>query len=230
MDVDVVAKSLSKHGYDAAPIHGDLEQSQRMRTLDGFRDGTLRFLVASDVAARGLDIPNVSHVFNFDVPSHSEDYVHRIGRTGRAGRKGRAYTIAVPSDDKLIAGVEGLIQTQIPRLEMPTAFSAADDTAPAAPAAPAEKRSRRRKPANKAEAPQETSPVADAPAAEASAPPPAQSDTPPREEMPAKSPRPRKERGGRGRGLDRDTGPQQVGLVDHVPDFILRSFEERTAS
>lgn len=83
MDVDVVAKSLKKYGYDAAPIHGDLDQSQRTRTLDGFRAGDLRFLVASDVAARGLDVPAVSHVFNFDVPSHAEDYVHRISRTGR---------------------------------------------------------------------------------------------------------------------------------------------------
>ena len=87
IDVDTVAKSMKKYGLDAAAIHGDLEQSHRMRTLDGFRDGTLRFLVASDVAARGLDIPNVSHVFNYDVPSHAEDYVHRIGRTGRAGKK-----------------------------------------------------------------------------------------------------------------------------------------------
>ncbi|MGB3406757.1 MAG: DEAD/DEAH box helicase, partial [Jannaschia sp.] len=76
-EVDVVAKSLKKHGYNAEPIHGDLEQSHRTRTLDGFRDGSIKFLVASDVAARGLDIPNVSHVFNFDVPSHAEDYVHR---------------------------------------------------------------------------------------------------------------------------------------------------------
>ncbi|MCL4120433.1 UNVERIFIED_CONTAM: hypothetical protein GTU68_001662 [Idotea baltica] len=76
-DVDIVAKSLKKYGYDAAPIHGDLDQSQRTRTLDGFRDGSLRFLVASDVAARGLDVPSVSHVFNFDVPGHAEDYVHQ---------------------------------------------------------------------------------------------------------------------------------------------------------
>ena len=79
-DVDICAKSLKKYGYDAAAIHGDLDQSQRMRTLDGFRDGSLRLLVASDVAARGLDVPSVSHVFNFDVPSHAEDYVHRIGQ------------------------------------------------------------------------------------------------------------------------------------------------------
>ncbi|MDG1130924.1 MAG: DEAD/DEAH box helicase [Paracoccaceae bacterium] len=118
-DVDIVAKSLKKYGYDAAPIHGDLEQSQRMRTLDGFRDGTLRFLVASDVAARGLDIPNVSHVFNFDVPSHAEDYVHRIGRTGRAGRTGTAIMICTGRDDKNFADVERLIQTEIPRLDNP---------------------------------------------------------------------------------------------------------------
>ena len=118
-DVDIVAKSLMKYGYDAAPIHGDLEQSQRTRTLDGFRDGTLRFLVASDVAARGLDIPNVSHVFNFDVPSHAEDYVHRIGRTGRAGKLGTTIMICTPRDDKNFVDVERLLQTEIPRLPNP---------------------------------------------------------------------------------------------------------------
>ncbi|MFU8880949.1 MAG: DEAD/DEAH box helicase [Rhodobacterales bacterium] len=118
-DVDIVAKSLMKYGYDAAPIHGDLEQSQRMRTLDGFRDGTLRFLVASDVAARGLDIPNVSHVFNFDVPSHAEDYIHRIGRTGRAGKLGTTIMLCTPRDDKNFADVERLLQTEIPRLANP---------------------------------------------------------------------------------------------------------------
>ncbi|MCD1626378.1 MAG: DEAD/DEAH box helicase [Paracoccaceae bacterium] len=118
-DVDIVAKSLTKYGYDAAPIHGDLEQSQRTRTLDGFRDGTLRFLVASDVAARGLDIPNVSHVFNFDVPSHAEDYVHRIGRTGRAGKLGTTIMLCTPRDDKNFADVERLLQTEIPRLANP---------------------------------------------------------------------------------------------------------------
>jgi superfamily II DNA/RNA helicase len=119
MDVDTVAKSLKKHGYDAAPIHGDLDQSQRTKTLDGFRAGTLRFLVASDVAARGLDVPSVSHVYNFDVPSHAEDYVHRIGRTGRAGRDGKAIMICVPRDEKNLADVERLVQREIPRLENP---------------------------------------------------------------------------------------------------------------
>ncbi len=119
IDVDAVAKSLKKHGYDAAPIHGDLEQSQRTRTLDGFRAGDLRILVASDVAARGLDVPAVSHVFNFDVPSHPEDYVHRIGRTGRAGRDGKAMMICAPKDEKNMAAIEALIQKTIPRLANP---------------------------------------------------------------------------------------------------------------
>src|SRR3954470_11611415 len=99
-EVDIVAKSLKVHGFDAAPIHGDLDQSQRMRTLEAFRSGELRFLVASDVAARGLDIPDVSHVFNYDVPHHAEDYVHRIGRTGRAGKTGQTFLILGPNDAK----------------------------------------------------------------------------------------------------------------------------------
>jgi len=99
-EVDIVAKSLKSHGFDAAAIHGDLDQSQRMKTLAAFRDGSLKILVASDVAARGLDIPAVSHVFNYDVPHHADDYVHRIGRTGRAGRTGEAYMLVTPADDK----------------------------------------------------------------------------------------------------------------------------------
>jgi superfamily II DNA/RNA helicase len=120
-DVDICAKSLKKHGYDAAPIHGDLDQSQRTATLNGFRDGKLRFLVASDVAARGLDIPSVSHVFNFDVPRNAEDYVHRIGRTGRAGRDGKAMMMSAPRDGKNLDAIEKLLQTEIPRLENPVA-------------------------------------------------------------------------------------------------------------
>src|SRR3989338_4928301 len=119
MDVDVVAKSLKSHGFNASPIHGDLDQSVRTKTLDGFRDGSVHLLVASDVAARGLDIPAVSHVFNFDVPSHPEDYVHRIGRTGRAGRLGKAYTIAVTSDEKYLSAIEHLVKQPIPRGEVP---------------------------------------------------------------------------------------------------------------
>ena len=99
-EADVVAKSLSVHGFDAAAIHGDLPQAYRTQTLERFRTGELKLLVASDVAARGLDIPDVSHVFNFAPPPKDEDYVHRIGRTGRAGRDGASYTIVAPEDEK----------------------------------------------------------------------------------------------------------------------------------
>lgn len=116
-DVDICAKSLKKYGFNAAAIHGDLDQKYRMDTLEGFRTGSLQFLVASDVAARGLDIPSVSHVYNFDVPTNAEDYVHRIGRTGRAGRNGKALMISTPRDEKNFNAIEKLIQTEIPKIE-----------------------------------------------------------------------------------------------------------------
>ena len=113
-DVDICAKSLKKYGFNAAPIHGDLDQKHRTDTLEDFRTGSLQFLVASDVAARGLDIPSVSHVYNFDVPTNAEDYVHRIGRTGRAGRNGKALMISTPRDEKNFKAIEKLIQLEIP--------------------------------------------------------------------------------------------------------------------
>ena len=116
-DVDICAKSLKKYGFNAAPIHGDLDQKNRMNTLDDFRTGSLQFLVASDVAARGLDIPSVSHVYNFDVPINAEDYVHRIGRTGRAGRNGKALMISTPRDEKNFKAIEKLIQLEIPLID-----------------------------------------------------------------------------------------------------------------
>ena len=104
-DVDILFKSFKRHGYNTAAMHGDLAQPVRMETLALFKDGKVDLLVCSDVAARGLDIPVVSHVFNFDVPLSSDDYVHRIGRTGRAGRSGKAYTLALPEESKLLASV-----------------------------------------------------------------------------------------------------------------------------
>jgi len=185
MDVDAVAKSLKKHGYDAAPIHGDLDQSQRTKTLDGFRNGDLRFLVASDVAARGLDVPSVSHVYNFDVPSHAEDYVHRIGRTGRAGRDGKAIMICSPRDEKNFEDVERLVQKEIPRLENPLsggnpteAAAKSADEAPSNDDKPKRTRSRSRKP-TKSDAETviaDAAPQADAPA-ETDAPAPRKSRT-----------------------------------------------------
>jgi len=119
-DVDIVAKSLTVHGHSAAPIHGDLDQSLRTKTLAEFKNGDLKLLVASDVAARGLDIPDVSHVFNYDVPHHSEDYVHRIGRTGRAGRKGDAIMLVSRLDDKSYKNVLRFIKVDsIEELEVP---------------------------------------------------------------------------------------------------------------
>jgi superfamily II DNA/RNA helicase len=117
-DVDILNRSLVKHGLDSAALHGDMPQSKRTETLERFKNGDVRILVASDVAARGLDVQGLSHVFNFDVPHHAEDYVHRIGRTGRAGRDGRAFTLATPEDGKAVAAIEALIRKAIPREKM----------------------------------------------------------------------------------------------------------------
>ncbi len=142
-DVDILAGSLKKHGFEAAPIHGDLDQSQRTRTLDAFRDSSLKLLVASDVAARGLDILSVSHVFNFDVPANAEDYVHRIGRTGRAGREGKAITICEPRHEKALDAIERLIGKKIPRVK--TAGVNADPVRKPAPDVTDEPKSARRR-------------------------------------------------------------------------------------
>jgi superfamily II DNA/RNA helicase len=108
-DVDILFKSLARHGFDAAALHGDMAQPKRTETLERFKRGEIRLLVASDVAARGLDIKGMSHVFCFDVPVHAEDYVHRIGRTGRAGLSGRSFMLAAPEDGKAVAAIVKLI-------------------------------------------------------------------------------------------------------------------------
>ncbi|WP_414898168.1 DEAD/DEAH box helicase [Rhodovulum sp. YEN HP10] len=227
-EVDIVAKSLKAHGYDAAPIHGDLDQSQRTRTLDSFREGKLRFLIASDVAARGLDVPAVSHVFNYDVPSHAEDYVHRIGRTGRAGREGKALTICVPYDEKWLTAIEDLVEKKIPRVESPLKSGDEDRG----------NRTRRNKPHDS------DTEAAAAPATPAS---PERSEEPRESSRPARNER-RPERAERSHD-NQDHGRQQgrhqsqnqrrsggrghrdepvVGMGDHMPAFLLRSFKPRT--
>ncbi len=128
-DVGVVQRSLKRHGYGAEMLHGDMPQSARSDVLARLRTGDVRLLVCSDVAARGLDIAGIHHVFNFDVPTHAEDYVHRIGRTGRAGRSGVALTIAAPEDGKYIADIESLIGRAIPRIAL-EGFDAAELAAP----------------------------------------------------------------------------------------------------
>ena len=142
-DVDILFRSLTRHGFDTAALHGDMPQPKRTETLERFKNGEIRLLVASDVAARGLDIKGMSHVFNFDVPHHAEDYVHRIGRTGRAGRLGRAFTLAAPEDGKAVAAIEKLIGQPIPVVTVP-------DMAPAELDA-ADNRSRRRRRAERPE-------------------------------------------------------------------------------
>src|SRR6202790_5076953 len=128
-EVALLYKSLQKHGFAVGALHGDMDQSERTAALDQFRKGEIPLLVASDVAARGLDIPAVSHVFNFDVPHHADDYVHRIGRTGRAGRAGTAISIVAPLDQKSIVAIEKLIGQTIPRADSGVAVQPVDSAA-----------------------------------------------------------------------------------------------------
>jgi superfamily II DNA/RNA helicase len=118
-EVATLHRSLLKHGFSALALHGDMDQPARTAALELFRKGEVPLLVASDVAARGLDIPAVSHVFNFDVPHHADDYVHRIGRTGRAGRSGAAFTLVAPMDQKQVGAIERLIGQPIPWMGEP---------------------------------------------------------------------------------------------------------------
>ena len=113
VDVADLFRSLDRHGFSVGALHGDMDQRSRMTMLSNFKDGNIKLLVASDVAARGLDIPDVSHVFNFDVPIHAEDYVHRIGRTGRAGRSGAAFTLVSRRDTKFVDAIEKLIDQKV---------------------------------------------------------------------------------------------------------------------
>ncbi len=233
-DVDVVAKSLKKHGYDAAPIHGDLDQSQRTRTLDGFREGALRFLVASDVAARGLDVPAVSHVFNFDVPSHPEDYIHRIGRTGRAGRDGKAIMICVPQDEKNLAAIERLIEKEIPRAENSERStvhdeitSSEDEVKPRRERQPRSRKSRDRDEKSDTVAPAPVAEVSESVQQDAVAEKSRQDDRQHRDQQ-QRSDRPRDNRN---RDRSRDGGRDKVvGMGDHMPSFIALSFDDRRAS
>ena len=142
-DVDILFRSLKKHGFSVAALHGDMAQPVRMETLLRFKTGGVELLVCSDVAARGLDLPAVSHVFNFDVPVHAEDYIHRIGRTGRAGRSGRSITLALPEEARALAAVIHLLGQKIPEIaaEDGGAWTQAD-----VPERPGRRRRGRRKP------------------------------------------------------------------------------------
>ena len=206
VDVDIVAKSLKKHGYNAEPIHGDLEQSCRMEVLKGFRDGNIRFLCASDVAARGLDIPNVSHIFNFDVPGHAEDYVHRIGRTGRAGKSGVALMICTPRDEKNLDDVERLVKNKIPRL--------GNQQDPA----PKTKEVKTEKPKHSVPAPKESREAAVKPS------PDTKRDAQ-KKAQPVKKDAPADHSKNKPRA--NQTSNKTKGMGTHLPDFIAKSFDDR---
>jgi len=229
VDVDIVAKSLKNHNYNAAAIHGDLDQSVRTRTLNGFRGGEIQFLVASDVAARGLDIPNVSHIFNFDVPIHSEDYVHRIGRTGRAGRVGYAFMLCQSHEEKYLAAIEDLVKQNIPRIDLPGVKSVAKpaDQAEASEASekPAAKprgraaSTKRREASPAVETEASAAPVSVATETQAA---PAPAPAPVKDSRPARQPAEKSP--ARGRGKSREDNNSVVGMGDHVPAFLQRSF------
>ena len=209
-DVGVVHKSLLRHGFDVAALHGDMAQPARMATLAGFKQGDVKVLVCSDVAARGLDIPQVSHVFNFDVPVNSEDYVHRIGRTGRAGRSGKAFTIATKEDSKLLASLYRLIGREVEELRMDGAVDGAVDGGAVEEAAPAPTEKRRARGSRK---PKQDQVCDDAK--------PAANDAAAAEEKTAR-------RRGKAKAADRaDPTPANGNMPDspfgdHTPAFMLR--------
>jgi superfamily II DNA/RNA helicase len=147
-DVATLYSSLKRHGFSVVALHGDMDQSARTAALEQFRKGEITLLVASDVAARGLDIPDVSHVYNFDVPVHADDYVHRIGRTGRAGRSGQAITVVAGSNDtKAVAAIEKLTGQTIPYMERtPDNRPAHDESSDKRPAESARPRQAKREP------------------------------------------------------------------------------------
>jgi superfamily II DNA/RNA helicase len=203
-DVALVHKSLQSHGFDAGALHGDMVQSARTETLAKFKADELRLLVCSDVAARGLDIKGLSHVFNFDVPTHAEDYVHRIGRTGRAGMSGRAFMLVGPEDGKFLAGIEKLIGTTIPETRIDGFETGAVDDEPA-PKSAARSRARR----------ESVAPARGSRAATPEAAPP----RPPRGDFPPA--RPSEPYRSRRDDDDRDGLESVVGFGGHVPAFMI---------
>jgi superfamily II DNA/RNA helicase len=220
-DVDILYKSLTRHGFDAAALHGDMVQSKRTETLERFKKDEIRLLCCSDVAARGLDIQGLSHVFCFDVPYHAEDYVHRIGRTGRAGREGRSFMLAAPEDGKNVAAIQKLIGRDIPAVTIPGIETAELDfegergrgRRPARGRNAAPKRGDAPRQARK-EPPREK---------RAETPAPAQA----RRDAPRDAPRdanvtPFPKRDHQPRPAERDDGPSVSGFGDHLPAFLRR--------
>ena len=223
IEVDILYKSLKRHEFSVGALHGDLSQAERTATMAKFKAGDLRLMVCSDVAARGVDISGLSHVFNFDVPHHAEDYVHRIGRTGRAGLVGHAFTLATPDDRLAVEAIEKLIGASIPRLTVdgvdPVEWAEGDGR----------KRRGRGRVAAKPEPRR-----GDKAAAVADSPPPTRRGRSPRTEVAEPAPRDRRPREPvpvtrelarpprrDSRYRDDDLGPAVQGFGDDVPAFML---------
>jgi superfamily II DNA/RNA helicase len=231
-DVAILHKSLQKHGFNAGVLHGDMDQRARMVSLDAFKTGGVDLIVCSDVAARGLDIPDVSHVFNFDVPTHAEDYVHRIGRTGRAGKTGIALSIVTAADQKYILEIERLIARKIDWLagESPANLPGDSETGQRAPRGARAARSRRASPPGgnvRARAGSSRQQTTSAPA------PPKPSGLRRRDgDRPAGEPAPKPTAvapAAPERRRHNDAGSPVVGMGDHVPMFLLRPAKVKPA-
>ncbi len=226
-DVAILHRSLEKHGFSAGALHGDMDQSARMASLEAFKNGSVALIVCSDVAARGLDIPDVSHVFNFDVPTHSEDYVHRIGRTGRAGRSGVAITLVTPEDKKYVDQIQTLIGEVVEweglkLSELPAALESS--TAPARRGA---RRGERGGRGRSATAPEREAPVKQEAPVKPRA--PRESTRRPVEAEPRGVVASYSERRDRRPRAHEDDGPPVIGMGDHVPSFLLRPVVFKTA-
>src|ERR1700722_5267572 len=227
-DVDILHKSLSKHGFDAAALHGDMTQPKRTETLERFKNNEIRLLVCSDVAARGLDIQGLSHVFCFDVPYHAEDYVHRIGRTGRAGREGRSFTLAAPEDGKSVAAIQKLIARDIPAVTIPgIPIGELDFDSRPRGRRPAAARSTtehpRSRPARDGDRPPRQPRSADRPSAKPIRQDESHTAADARKE-PNVTPFPTRERQPpRPVERDRDEAPSAPGFGDHLPAFLARA-------
>ncbi|HEX4769155.1 MAG TPA: DEAD/DEAH box helicase [Lichenihabitans sp.] len=227
-DVALLAKSLEKHGFSVGSLHGDMDQRSRMQSLDAFRNGEVSLLVCSDVAARGLDIPAVSHVFNFDVPTHAEDYVHRIGRTARAGRTGTAISIVTRSDQKYIDEIEKLIQSKIEWFggDLATVDEAEADAGPASDHRRERRAGRRQDPRSRSSERRDAAPSdrRHARGAEASgvAVNVGRAPSPPRARPVDDEPRHQRPSSGRRSQRSEDDDTAVIGLGDHVPSFLLR--------
>ena len=228
-----MARSLEKHGFNAGALHGDMDQHSRMKTLAAFKDDEIKLLCASDVAARGLDIPNVSHVFNFDIPRHAEDYVHRIGRTGRAGKKGHAISLITSADKEDLKAIFTLC-----KIENPTWIDGEPEATDNRQASERPRRTRSRNPRNKDAASSEdtvkkSNPQTDPSKKAAQTAPdsktePASKATPqekatPQRQSSAKPVRKPHATTNRDRNKGRKGNQEVIGMGDHVPAFMTKS-------